>query len=93
MNGRAGSTLYSEVDGIQSFLKYKPGRVGNCHVVVHPEWTSFMYPASFFSDAPLDVLRAVCAATPFDASMRWDFDEKKVVGAPVSAPVPASQAQ
>jgi hypothetical protein len=47
---------YSEVEGMQSMLRYKTMDAGMCKVLLHPMWGSFVYPATAFSDAPLDVI-------------------------------------
>jgi len=51
-----GSSCYSEVDGMQTLLKYKLQQVGDCSVIVHPRWGTRVYPASLFSTAPLKLL-------------------------------------
>ncbi len=122
--GRHGSTLYSEVEGMQTLLQYKQGKVGGCSVIVHPQWqvwhhlhtkisrrrlseilfhdiqrfdSSFrclpslaqsnMYPASMFTDAPLEAVERACAAARFDARMRWDFAAAAAVDTDSDAPL------
>lgn len=45
--------VYSEVDGMQTFLNYRTMDAGMCKVLLHPKWGSAVYPASVFTDAPL----------------------------------------
>lgn len=51
-----GSSCYSEVDGMQTLLKYRLQQVGDCSVIVHPRWGTRVYPASIFTTAPLSLL-------------------------------------
>jgi len=47
---------YSEVEGMQSLLRYKTMNAGTCKVMLHPQWGSSVYPASAFTDAPQDIV-------------------------------------
>jgi hypothetical protein len=76
---RHGPTLYSEVDGLQTLLQYKQAKVGACHIVVHPQWESYMYPATVFTNAPLEVALQACQQARFDAKIRWNFDTQSCV--------------
>lgn len=81
--GRQGPTLYSEVEGLQTMLKYSQSRVGNCHVIVHPQWLTRMYPASMFTNAPPELVTRACAAASqpdrYNAHVRWDFERRCAV--------------
>ena len=46
-----------------------------------------MYPASMFTDAPLEAVERACAAARFDARMRWDFAAAAAVDTDTDAPL------
>ncbi|GAQ88416.1 ABC transporter D family member 4 [Klebsormidium nitens] len=50
------TAAYSEVHGAEVLLGYETGTSGTCPVVFHPRFGSRTYPASLFTNAPLDVL-------------------------------------
>ncbi|KAF9951861.1 hypothetical protein BGZ72_006713 [Mortierella alpina] len=55
-----GRDVYPDVEGCQLLLKYDFQNAGCCKVLLHPTWGSKIYPATFFTTAPTDVLlRAV----------------------------------
>eukprot|EP00455_Lapot_gusevi_P038297 TRINITY_DN4291_c0_g1_i1.p1 TRINITY_DN4291_c0_g1~~TRINITY_DN4291_c0_g1_i1.p1 ORF type:complete len:171 (-),score=20.76 TRINITY_DN4291_c0_g1_i1:309-821(-) len=64
--GDSGSTIYSEVEGLQLFLKYRMMQAGNCNVIAHPRWGTFMYPASMFTNAPFEIVQEVINSFPFE---------------------------
>lgn len=61
--GDRGSSIYSEVDGMQALLKYRIQSVGGCGILFHPDWGSCCYPASVFCVAPLEVVQAALVST------------------------------
>ena len=54
-------SIYGEVDALVTLLNYQTTNSGCCKVVLHPQWGSAVYPASLFTKAPLDALRAAVA--------------------------------
>jgi hypothetical protein len=59
----AEPVAYSEVHGAEVLLGYETGTSGTCPVVFHPRFGARAYPASLFTNAPLEVLkRAVTVA-------------------------------
>eukprot|EP00467_Chlorarachnion_reptans_P014107 CAMPEP_0114518106 /NCGR_PEP_ID=MMETSP0109-20121206/18262_1 /TAXON_ID=29199 /ORGANISM="Chlorarachnion reptans, Strain CCCM449" /LENGTH=208 /DNA_ID=CAMNT_0001698695 /DNA_START=160 /DNA_END=786 /DNA_ORIENTATION=- len=54
--GEAGSSTYNEVEGMQLLLRYRYQQVGMCKVILHPKWGQRIYPASMFTNAPLDII-------------------------------------
>lgn len=52
----SSTAAYSEVHGAEVLLGYETGTSGTCPVVFHPRFGSRTYPASLFTNAPLDVL-------------------------------------
>ncbi|KAF9357077.1 hypothetical protein BGX26_004286 [Mortierella sp. AD094] len=56
-----GRDVYPDVEGCQLLLKYDFQNAGCCKVLLHPNWGSKIYPATFFTTAPLDALLKVIA--------------------------------
>lgn len=54
--GDRGPSIYSEVNGMQSLLKYRLQSVGGCGLITHPKWATRCYPASIFTTAPMNVI-------------------------------------
>ncbi|KAF9571269.1 hypothetical protein EC968_000765 [Mortierella alpina] len=54
-----GRDVYPDVEGCQLLLKYDFQNAGCCKVLLHPSWGSKIYPATFFTTAPTDVLLRV----------------------------------
>lgn len=48
------TTYYGEVDALQTLMGYTVSNAGCCKVVLHPKWGSHVYPATLFTDAPLE---------------------------------------
>ena len=46
--------VYSEVDGAQQLLNYSVQNAGCCKILLHPSWSSAVYPATIFTTAPAD---------------------------------------
>ncbi|KAG0263519.1 hypothetical protein BG011_008691 [Mortierella polycephala] len=59
MFGERGRDVYPDVEGCELLLKYDYQNTGCCKVLLHPTWGSKIYPATFFTTAPLDVLTVV----------------------------------
>eukprot|EP00897_Mesotaenium_endlicherianum_P004783 jgi/Mesen1/4332/ME000022S03624 len=56
---RDTTTVYSEVDALATLLGYGYANAGCCKVILHPKWGSSVYPATMFTNAPLEVLLEV----------------------------------
>lgn len=54
-------SIYGEVDALVTLLNYQTTNSGCCKVVLHPQWGSAVYPASLFTKAPVEALRAAVA--------------------------------
>ncbi|KAF9103653.1 hypothetical protein BGX27_010479, partial [Mortierella sp. AM989] len=54
-----GRDVYPDVEGCQLLLKYDFQNAGCCKVLLHPNWGSKIYPATFFTTAPLETLLKV----------------------------------
>lgn len=50
------NNVYGEVQGLVTLLGYQTQNAGCCKIILHPKWGSSVYPASFFTKAPLDEL-------------------------------------
>ena len=53
---RDSQAVYDEVSALSVSRGYKCSNAGCCKVVLHPQWGSFVYPATLLTAAPLDVL-------------------------------------
>ncbi|KAI8149073.1 hypothetical protein BJV82DRAFT_590536 [Fennellomyces sp. T-0311] len=51
-----GPTPYPDVQGTQALTHYDVQNVGCCHILLHPSWKSHIFPATFFTTAPSDIL-------------------------------------
>ncbi|KAI8106817.1 hypothetical protein M9434_001471 [Picochlorum sp. BPE23] len=51
-----GNNVYGEVQGLVTLLGYQTQNAGCCKIILHPKWGSSVYPASFFTKAPLHEL-------------------------------------
>ena len=56
--GEATSSIYSEIDGAVTLLRYRMDNVGCCNVVCHPHYGSQGYPATLFTTADAAVVLA-----------------------------------
>jgi hypothetical protein len=56
------SNVYGEVNGAQLLLGYRCQNAGCCKILLHPKWGSAVYPASFFTKAPLEVVKEIISA-------------------------------
>jgi hypothetical protein len=48
--------VYSEVDGAQQLLNYSVQNAGCCKILLHPSWSSAVYPATIFTTAPAEMI-------------------------------------
>jgi hypothetical protein len=53
---REANKVYSEVDGAQQLLGYSVQNAGCCKILLHPNWSSAVYPASIFTTAPTELV-------------------------------------
>ncbi|KAI9320822.1 hypothetical protein BX666DRAFT_1911647 [Dichotomocladium elegans] len=51
-----GPSPYPDVHCTHELTRYDLQNVGCCHILLHPTWKSHIYPATFFTTAPLDIL-------------------------------------
>ncbi|KAI8820428.1 uncharacterized protein EV422DRAFT_530854 [Fimicolochytrium jonesii] len=54
-----GTSLYPDVDGAASLLRYATVQAGCCRVLVHPKWGTRSYPSTMFCAAPVEVVSEV----------------------------------
>ena len=47
--------IYPEVESMEILLNYKTNPTGGCKILYHPRWGAAVYPASIFTDCPLEV--------------------------------------
>ncbi|KAI9499583.1 methylmalonic aciduria and homocystinuria type D protein [Zychaea mexicana] len=52
----AGPSPYPDVQATTALTRYDIQNVGCCHILLHPAWKSRIYPATFFTIAPADIL-------------------------------------
>ena len=60
---RNSQAIYDEVNALALLRSYKTANAGCCKVVLHPKWGSFIYPATFFTTAPLAALEEAIDTT------------------------------
>ena len=58
MVGPNTSTIFGEVDAMQTLLKYRIQDAGGCKIILHPKRGSHVYPATFFTTSSLEELKA-----------------------------------
>ncbi|KAF9383455.1 hypothetical protein CPB97_006444 [Podila verticillata] len=63
-----GRDIYPDVEGCHMLLKYDFQTAGRCKILLHPNWGSKVYPATFFTTAPLDVLQNIIEQVQQDFS-------------------------
>ena len=59
---RNTNTVYGEVDALSTLLNYPVANAGCCKVVLHPKWGTSVYPATVFTNAPVEILLAAINA-------------------------------
>ncbi|KXZ56956.1 hypothetical protein GPECTOR_1g862 [Gonium pectorale] len=52
------NNVYPEVPALSVLMGYQTANAGCCKVLLHPVWGSAVYPASLFTEAPLEALQA-----------------------------------
>ena len=52
-----GQIVWPEVQSLERLRGYRTSKAGPCHILIHPVWGSKMYPATLFTDAPLDEIK------------------------------------
>ncbi|KAI8987213.1 methylmalonic aciduria and homocystinuria type D protein [Pilobolus umbonatus] len=53
----AGPTPYPDVQGTHMLsTRYDVHNIGCCHILLHPQWNSHVYPSTLFTTAPNDIL-------------------------------------
>ncbi|KAI8968274.1 methylmalonic aciduria and homocystinuria type D protein [Mycotypha africana] len=58
----AGPSPYPDVQGTQMLSnRFYVQNIGCCHILFHPTWHSHIYPSTFFTNAPVDILLKVIA--------------------------------
>lgn len=68
---RNTNTVYSEVDALTTLLGYPFANAGCCKVILHPKWGSAVYPATMFTNAPLeDLLGIIHALDTVDSTVQ-----------------------
>ncbi|KAK5829169.1 hypothetical protein F5H01DRAFT_329678 [Linnemannia elongata] len=68
-----GRDVYPDVEGCQLLLKYDFQNAGCCKILLHPIWGSKIYPATFFTTAPVDILVKVIAQVEQEHSLSTPF--------------------
>lgn len=63
------AALYSDVPAIARLLRYPTLDAGGCTILLHPEWGTAVYPATFFTNAPLEVVREALAGVNEDRDL------------------------
>eukprot|EP00941_MAST-03F_sp_MAST-3F-sp1_P003415 g3415.t1 len=58
VNEAQSASGYSEVDGLQVLLRFRTNQAGGCKIVEHPEWGTSLYPATFFTTATFENIKA-----------------------------------
>lgn len=51
-----GNTVYPDINGLVRLRNFPTFAAGGCHVALHPSWGECMYPATMFTNAPMDVV-------------------------------------
>ena len=62
MYGERGPGWYPDVIGSQMLLQYTMLDTGCCKLIAHPRWQTKVYPATLFTTAPLEIVKAYLKA-------------------------------
>lgn len=57
--GEKSNCIYNELQGLKYLLKYESEKMGCCGMVFHPTYQYHGYPITFFTDAPIDMLKKI----------------------------------
>ena len=60
--GTPTSTIYNELEGLTSLLRYDSIPIGCCGIVLHPRWQRKAYPVTLFTLAPIEHLTGALEA-------------------------------
>eukprot|EP00729_Bicosta_minor_P018760 gene18760-32336_t len=60
--GERGPGWYPDVIGSQMLLQYTMLDTGCCKLIAHPRWQTKVYPATLFTTAPLEIVKAYLKA-------------------------------
>ena len=80
------AALYPEVDTMELLLRYRVDAAGACRVLLHPRWAGRVYPATLWSNAPLDALLEAMAAQADEDAAADGNDEAAVAAQGGAAP-------
>ena len=91
--GTPGSTIYNELEGLTTLLRYDSLPIGCCGIVLHPKWQRRAYPVTFFTTAPYDVLQAAILgarpSAPPRRRRRWSLSGLFIITRTDRSPLPA----
>ncbi|CAG8478206.1 13478_t:CDS:2 [Acaulospora colombiana] len=62
-----GPSIYPDVQGAESLLKYPTQNVGCCHILLHPRWGSKVYPGTLFTFASVIDVKQVIDGSAVDS--------------------------
>lgn len=57
MDSDRNGKIYSEVESASLNLHFDVIDIGCCKLLCHPKWGTSVYPATFFTDAPLPIIK------------------------------------
>ena len=55
-----GGMFFNDLEPVEVYLKFPYRMIGNCHVAVHPEWGTRMYPSTMLIHAPIEIAQEIC---------------------------------
>lgn len=68
--GTPTSSIYNELEGLTSLLRYDSMPIGCCGIVLHPHWQRRAYPVTLFTTAPVEVVKRVFVDVEAEAGER-----------------------
>ena len=51
---KPGPSIYDEIDGGSRLLKYPITKIGKCGILSHPQWSSYFYPCTLFTNIDIN---------------------------------------
>jgi hypothetical protein len=72
MQGSNSTHPYNEVEGIQRLLGYRTYSAAMCRVLSHPQWGTAVYPASIFTNAPVELVAQIMELLRLSRSDKTD---------------------